>query len=384
MHHSFPVHGDGVVTNLVLSKNRVISASDDHTICVHDLATRELRHTFEHEGGVWALAVKDDILVSGSTDATLRIWDLSGGRCTHVFCGHTGTVRCVAIVKPEWIETEGGAREKWPKRALVITGSRDRTLRVWTLPRYGDPEYSNPDVKYSNPDDPKDNPYHRHILEGHENAIRALAARGRTAVSGSYDHTLRVWDLETGVCRWVLVGHTGKVYSAVLDLPRQKAFSGSMDGTVRTWDLKTGQCVHTLTGHTSLIGLLALTPRTLVSGAADATLRVWDPDTGALRHTLAGLSGAITCFQHDEGKVVSGCDATLRIWNLKDGSVMRDLKTGASGVWQVAFQGRWCIAATSQTIDDAPQTVMEVWDFSEEEAWASEPLEGEEDVSDGE
>jgi len=287
---------------------------------------------------------------------------LVSGRCTHVFGGHTTTVRCLAIVQPVWVEMEDGRREKWPKRALIVTGSRDHTLRVWTLPRSGETEYSNPE----NADD---NPYHRLFLEGHDHAVRALAARGRTLVSGSFDCTVRVWDLVTGACKWVLAGHTQKVYSVVLDPPRSQAYSGSMDGTVRIWDLKTGNCVHTLADHTSLVGLLALSPRTLVSAAADSTLRVWDPDTGALLHTLAAHTGAITCFQHDDHKVLSGSDGTLKMWDLRDGSVVRDLLTGVTGVWQVAFDQRWCVAASNQTREGTVQTVIDVWDFTEDAEW---------------
>ncbi|KAJ7633112.1 WD40-repeat-containing domain protein [Roridomyces roridus] len=381
-HRSFPAHGSSVVTCLVLSRGRVISASDDHSIHVYDPLAGELRLALQgHEGGVWALAATRDILVSGSTDRTVRIWDLVSGRCTHVFGGHTSTVRCLAIVQPEWVEMEDGRREKWPKRALIVTGSRDHTLRVWTLPRSGDAGYSCFDE--GDPDDTDDNPYHRLFLEGHDHAVRALAARGRTLVSGSYDCTVRVWDLVTGACRWVLVGHTQKVYSVVLDPPRHQACSGSMDGTVRIWDLRTGRCAHTLTGHTSLVGLLGLSPRTLVSAAADSTLRVWDPDSGALLHTLAAHTGAITCFQHDEFKVLSGSDGTLKMWNLRDGSVQRDLLTGITGVWQVVFEGRWCVAASNQTRGGTVQTVLDVWDFAEEgEDWVGEPPGGVYDESD--
>lgn len=145
-HVSFPAHGSSVVTCLIFSHGRIISASDDHSIHVYSPVTGTLLRSLEgHEGGVWALAASKDTLVSGSTDRTVRIWDLSTGRCTHVFGGHTSTVRCLAIVKPEWvdIETDSGAirREKWPKRPLIVTGSRDHSLRVWTLPRPGEAEY---------------------------------------------------------------------------------------------------------------------------------------------------------------------------------------------------------------------------------------------------
>lgn len=145
-HVSFPAHGSSVVTCLIFSHGRIISASDDHSIHVYSPTTGELiRSLHGHEGGVWALAASKDILVSGSTDRTVRIWDLTTGRCTHVFGGHTSTVRCLAIVKPEWVdvEQENGSimKERWPKRSLIVTGSRDHSLRVWTLPRPGEMEY---------------------------------------------------------------------------------------------------------------------------------------------------------------------------------------------------------------------------------------------------
>ena len=121
-----------------------------------------------------------------------------------------------------------------------------------------------------------------------------------------------------------------------------------MDGTVYVWNLQTGQCQHALTGHTSLVGLLGLSPSHLVSAAADSTLCIWDPDTGELQHTLAAYTGAITCFQHDECKVLSGSDGNLKIWNIRDGTVVRDswlvsLVFGmsflnAGGVWRLATE----------------------------------------------
>lgn len=148
-----------------------------------------------------------------------------------------------------------------------------------------------------------------------------------------------------------------------------------MDGTVRIWSLATGQCVHTLVGHTSLVGLLGLSPSYLVSAAADSSLRVWDADTGELKHCLQAHTGAITCFQHDEFKVLSGSDGTLKMWDMRDGSFIRDLLTGINGVWQVVFEGRWCVAASNR----ADATVLDVWDFGRDaggDDWIGEPAGG--------
>lgn len=366
---TIPAHGNSVVTCLILSHGRIIAGSDDHSIHVYSPDTGELIRSLDgHEGGVWAIAATKRLLVSGSTDRTTRIWDLETGRNTHVFGDHTSTVRSLVIVKPEWIDVEQAdgtvVREQWPKRPLIVTGSRDHTVRVWDLPLAGDPEYIDPDASSETSSTDNANPYLRHLLEGHDHAIRSIAGQGKIAVSASYDYTLRVWDITTGECRWTLIGHREKVYNVAIDIHRKLACSGSLDGTVRLWDIEAGTCKHVLTGHTSLVGKLALSPSYLVSGAADSTLRVWDPITGQLYHVLSAHSGAITCFCHDETKVLSGSDGALKIWNIKDGTQIRDLLTGIVGVWQVVFDGRWCVAASSR----ANATFLSVWDFGDEEA----------------
>ncbi len=148
----------------------------------------------------------------------------------------------------------------------------------------------------------------------------------------------------------------------MLDPIRYQVCSGSMDGSVRIWSLKTGQLLHTLIGHTSLVGLLSLSPTTLVSAAADSTLRIWDPTKGSLQHVLSAHTGAITCFQHDEFKVLSGSDGALKMWDTRDGTVIRDLLTNITGVWQVVFDERFCVAASNAQ----EHTFLDVWDFGTE------------------
>ncbi|KAJ3569400.1 hypothetical protein NP233_g5071 [Leucocoprinus birnbaumii] len=361
-HITFPAHGSSVVTCMLLSRNRIITASDDHTMNVYSPFTGELIHSLEgHEGGIWTIDTFQDTLVSGSTDCTVRIWNLESGRCTHVFGGHTSTVRCLSIVKPETVgipSTTGKMRS--PKRPLIVSGSRDHTLRVWKLPKPNEPEYFFGVA--DEPTDPKSNPYHCLCLTGHGHAVRALDARARTAVSGSYDCTVRVWDVITGEQIRVLEGHSQKVYTVVLDENRKQVYSGSMDGTVRIWSLETGLCLHTLTGHTSIVGLLALSPSYLVSAAADSTLRVWNPSTGELKHTLAAHTDAITCFEHDDFSVISGSDGVLKVWNMEHGTVVRDLLSGITGVWQVIFAGNWVIAASNRH----GSAMLDVWKFGKE------------------
>lgn len=343
---AFRAHGRSVVTCLQFDSDKILTGSDDTTINVYDTKTGALRTRLEgHEGGVWALQYEGNTLVSGSTDRSVRVWDIERGVCTQVFHGHTSTVRCLQILLPAEVgRGADGKPVRMPKEPLILTGSRDATLRVWRLPQPGDEGYF--------PGGPlatdTDCPYFLRTLVGHQSSVRAIAAHGDVLVSGSYDCTVRVWKISTGETMHRLQGHTAKVYSVVLDHKRKRCISGSMDNLVKVWSLETGAVLFNLEGHTSLVGLLDLRHDRLVSAAADSTLRIWDPEFGQCKSTLTAHTGAITCFQHDGQKVVSGSDSTVKMWNIKTGEFVRDLITDLGLVWQVKFNERRCVAAVNR------------------------------------
>ncbi|KAL1956287.1 hypothetical protein VTO42DRAFT_7460 [Malbranchea cinnamomea] len=357
LHFAFRAHDRHVVTCLQFDSDKILTGSDDTNIHVYDTKTGALRATLEgHEGGVWALQYYQNTLVSGSTDRSVRVWDIEKAKCTQIFQGHTSTVRCLQILLPTEIgKLPDGKPNMMPKEPLIITGSRDSTLRVWKLPRPGDPEY----FQAGPPQDDSTCPYFVRVLTGHSHSVRAIAAHGDTLVSGSYDCTVRVWKISTGEAIHRLQGHSYKVYSVVLDHKRNRCISGSMDNLVKIWSLETGSVLYNLEGHTSLVGLLDLQADRLVSAAADSTLRIWDPENGQCKATLTAHSGAITCFQHDNQKVISGSDRTLKMWDVRTGECLRDLLTDLSGVWQVKFSDRRCVAAVQRD----RLTYIEVLDF---------------------
>ncbi|KAL8841643.1 MAG: hypothetical protein Q9170_000857 [Blastenia crenularia] len=356
-HIAFRAHQRHVVTCLQFDTDKILTGSDDTNINVYDTQTGALRKKLAgHEGGVWALQYEGDVLVSGSTDRSVRVWDIPSGRCTQVFQGHTSTVRCLQILMPSEVgRTSDGRPIMMPKQPLIITGSRDSNLRVWKLPKPGDAEYfqAGPSL------DDTDCPYFVRVLTGHHHSVRAIAAHADMLVSGSYDCTVRVWKISTGEMIHRLAGHTQKVYSVVLDHKRNRCISGSMDNMVKVWSLDTGSVLYNLEGHSSLVGLLDLKQDHLVSAAADSTLRIWDPETGLCKATLKAHTGAITCFQHDGQKVISGSDRTLKMWNVSNGKFVKDLLTDLSGVWQVNFNDRRCVAAVQRN----GLTYIEVLDF---------------------
>ena len=242
--------------------------------------------------------------VTAALDDTLRVWDLNAGRCLGLLEGHLSSVRCLQV-----------------EDNLVATGSMDATVKIWDLDRM---EYPTPlssqaeteDDSDQTPDDEStagDSPAHskiptgtqdclQHTLESHVAEVTALHFRGNTLVSGSADKTLRQWDLVKGRCvqtldvLWAAAQvssgnqHYNNTNSAWRSNPRAPDSSadfvgalqcfdaalacGTADGMVRLWDLRSGQMHRSLIGHTGPVSCLQFDDVHLITGSLDRSIRV--------------------------------------------------------------------------------------------------------------
>lgn len=365
-------HMTSVVTCLQFEDDYIITGADDKMIRIYDSINKKfLRELSGHEGGVWALKYdKFGIVVSGSTDRTVRIWDIKRGRCAYVFKGHTSTVRCLDIVEYKGIR-------------YIVTGSRDNTLHVWKIDeRLYDDE---PDNIQNWPivfDTPDRNPYFMGVLRGHLASVRTVSGYGNIVISGSYDNTLIVWDVIKMKCLYILTGHTDRIYSTIYDHKRNRCISASMDSTIRIWDLtdiwRNGPCqivscsgvtctrvtdsLQTLTGHTALVGLLKLSDKFLVSAAADGSLKGWDSDDYSRKFAYHHNNlSAITTFATNDNLLVSGSEGQFHIYNLRTGELVHsELLHDAEQIWSVSFKDNILIVA----IEKNSQSYVEILDFN--------------------
>ena len=123
------------------------------------------------------------------------------------------------------------------------------------------------------------------VIQGHTNGVMCLQYHTALTnpsypvlITGSYDRTVRVWNLDTGTEVRTLRGHTRAVRALQFD--QMLLFTGAMDGTVRMWNWRAGECLRVLEGHTDGVISLNYNGYLLASGSADSTIQVWNFRTG--------------------------------------------------------------------------------------------------------
>ena len=145
-------------------------------------------------------------------------------------------------------------------------------------------------------------------LTGHENWVNALAVLdAHRVVSASRDHTLKVWDLDSGHALQTLAGH-GDGVNAVAVLDKRRVVSASGDHTLKVWDLDSGHALKTLVGHGGGINAVAVLDQgRVVSASNDRTLKMWDLDSGHAIQTFAGHGGGINVVAAAQTSAAAWC-----------------------------------------------------------------------------
>merc|ERR1719174_1855549 len=175
---------------------------------------------------------------------------------------------------------------------------------------------------------------YRGVLSGHRNWVTSIATtyeQSSLVVSGSRDKKVMIWELTpegeaVGYARKLMGGHSEPVSSVVLSSDGQFALSGSWDKTMRLFDLNSAKSVRTFKGHEKDVYCVAFSGdnRQIVSGGRDKTLKLWNT-LGECKYTISDdqhsdwISSVVFSPSAKMPLIVSsGWDKLVKVWNLNN------------------------------------------------------------------
>lgn len=208
-----------------------------------------------------------------------------------VLTGHTDSITCLQVAEDL----------PHPAFPILMTGSWDRSVRIWNLE-------SGKEVG---------------VLRGHTRGVRALQFDAVKLVTGSMDSTLKIWNWRTGECLKTLRGHRDAVICLCYD--KQLLVSGSADSTIRVWDFGTGEG-YTLLGHTEWVNSVALWDSKVGCGPGQETPA--ESATSSTSESGAATTNPELAKASAKGKYLFSAsdDMTIRVWDLYTRSCVRVLR----------------------------------------------------------
>ena len=221
-----------------------------------------------------------------------------------------------------------------PDGDKVVTGSFDKTAKIWKLPATGMEWWGlHWDFKedcFARPQSFA--PELLHTLTGHTGEVKCACFDPSSAIvaTASTDSSAKLWDVQRGEELRALTGHSAEIVSLQFNSVGDQIITGSHDYTARVWDVATGQCVQTLSGHGGEITSTQVncSGELCISGSVDRTCKVWNVKTGLCVHTLSDHDGEVldVAFRCDGRLLVTAsADATCRVYDTASGECLRVL-----------------------------------------------------------
>ncbi|KAI8828050.1 WD40-repeat-containing domain protein, partial [Chytriomyces cf. hyalinus JEL632] len=245
----------------------------------------ECRRTIsDNKAGVTSLAyTSQNILLSGSYDGSIKLFNAESGKMVRSLAAHDLTVWAIAAEE---------------STSRFFSAGSDGKIKVWEL------EGENTCLK---------------VLNDHQRKVYSLQISDGRLYSASSDGKIKIWSTESMECLSTIQAHSDCINSLVLyDRDATKMVSVSSDSTLKLWDLTTGTAIHTFSDLGSEGLDVTSGGGMLYASTFDASIVAFDMDTYTRTRTLRGHNWEVWQVKHIDGVLFSGShDHTIRRWDLK-------------------------------------------------------------------
>ncbi|GLH11360.1 F-box/WD repeat-containing protein 7 [Gryllus bimaculatus] len=173
---------------------------------------------------------------------------------------------------------------------------------------------------------------HLNTTRAHQQPITVLDSEGGRVLTGSQDHTLKVFRLEDQLPLYTLHGHSGPVSCLFIDrISPMMSGSGSQDGLLCVWDLLTGACMYSIQAHDGSVVALTYSASYVISLGTDERLCVWERFQGHLLNTIQvahTYCSSMVMLTHN--LLITSKQGSLVVWDVRTGVPVRVVKLGHS------------------------------------------------------
>ncbi|PCH37408.1 WD40 repeat-like protein [Wolfiporia cocos MD-104 SS10] len=283
------------------------------------------------DDSVYCLEFDSRRIITGSRDRTIKVWSLKTGVCLATFKGHRMSVLCLKFDK-DWDLFDDGCDDALSLRHY---GRREDWDRRW---RRGFMVSGSSDCSVcvwelcSRPVEgaAKDADWEisaqiTNVLKGHTGGVLDLKIDANWIVSCSKDTVIRVWDRRNLQLHCTFSGHEGPVNA--VGLQGNRVVSASGDGKMMMWDITNRQRLQVFEGHDRGLACIEFKDDYIVSGSNDCKIKIWSASAGTCLRTLAGHDMLVRALAFDPrtGRLVSSSyDRTVKVWDLHSGTMLRE------------------------------------------------------------
>uniref|UniRef100_A0AC35UAA0 MHD domain-containing protein n=1 Tax=Rhabditophanes sp. KR3021 TaxID=114890 RepID=A0AC35UAA0_9BILA len=240
---------------------------------------------------------------------------------------------------------------------VIVSASRDKTIISWNLANC-EKEFNGATGTYLTGKPVKSFIGHDHFVSD-----VVLSADGQFALTGSWDKSLRLWDLNTGKVSRTFQSHTNDVLSVAFSSDNRQIVSASRDRSIKLWNTL-GECKHTIeNAHNGWVSTVRFSPAAhnpvIVSAGWDNVVKVWSLTDCTLKTNHLGHKGYINDVTvSPDGSLCSsgGKDGNAMLWDFNDGKHLYTLD-GQDAINALAFSPNryWLCAAVGSTV--------KIWDL---------------------